>query len=64
MEDPTKHLFDISAVLVAFGSLLEYLPTISAALSIIWLSLQIYFALEKRYLDRKSKQNGAQNGTT
>lgn len=40
-------IFDWSAVGITAGALMEWLPAISALLSIIWLSLRIYQTLKE-----------------
>ena len=40
--DHVKPYLDGAAVLNAFATLMGWLPTIAAALSIIWLGIQIY----------------------
>ena len=37
-----KDFVDWTAVTIAIGTLFEFLPAISALLSVIWLSLRIY----------------------
>ena len=37
-----RSIFDWTAVTIAAGTFVEFLPAISALLSVIWLSLRIY----------------------
>jgi hypothetical protein len=37
-----RSIFDWTAVTIAVGTFFEFLPAISALLSVIWLSLRIY----------------------
>jgi hypothetical protein len=37
-----RSIFDWTAVTIAAGTFFEFLPAISALLSVIWLSLRIY----------------------
>ena len=42
IDDSTKHLLDGVSLIATLGSLIEMLPTISALLSIVWVSIRIY----------------------
>lgn len=42
MNDTTKHVVDVAAAANAFAAFVGWLPSIAAALSIIWLGLQIW----------------------
>jgi hypothetical protein len=42
LDDSTKHLLDGVSIIATLGSLIEMLPTISALLSIVWVSIRIY----------------------
>jgi hypothetical protein len=47
MNQDNRILFDWSALGITAGALMEILPAISAALSIVWLSLRIYQTLKE-----------------
>ena len=40
--DNVKPYLDVAAVANAFATVMGWLPTIAAALSIVWLGIQIY----------------------
>ena len=42
MSDHLKHLLDGAAITVAFATFVSWLPSIAAALSIIWTILRIW----------------------
>lgn len=42
INDHTKHAIDWASVSIAFGTLLQVLPSIAAALSIVWSIIRIY----------------------
>ena len=42
VNEHTKHAIDWASVSIAFGTLLQVLPSIAAALSIIWSVIRIY----------------------
>ena len=42
LDESTKNLLDGVSLIATLGSLIEMLPTISALLSIVWVSIRIY----------------------
>lgn len=42
IDEHTKHVIDYTSIGVAFGSLVQILPSIAAALSIVWSVIRIY----------------------
>jgi len=42
VNEHTKHIIDWTSIGIAFGSLLQILPSIAAALSILWTIIRIY----------------------
>ena len=42
IDEHTKHVIDYTSIGVAFGSLIQVLPSIAAALSIVWSVIRIY----------------------
>ena len=42
IDEHTKHVIDYTSIGVAFGSLIQILPSIAAALSIVWSVIRIY----------------------
>jgi hypothetical protein len=52
-----KHALDALAALTVVGTIAQLLPPIAAALSIVWLTLQIYGWIETRVKAAKPPQN-------
>ena len=48
MNEHLKVSIDVSAMAVAWGSFLSYLPDVAAALSIVWTVLRLWEWLKKR----------------
>jgi hypothetical protein len=42
INEHTKHVIDWTSIGIVFGSLLQVLPSIAAALSIVWTLIRIY----------------------
>ena len=42
INEHTKHVFDWTSIGIAFGSLVQLLPSIAAALSVLWTLIRIY----------------------
>lgn len=42
INEHTKHAIDWTSIGIAFGTLLQVLPSIAAALSIVWSVIRIY----------------------
>jgi hypothetical protein len=42
VNEHTKHVIDWTSLGIAFGSLIQILPSIAAALSILWTVIRIY----------------------
>jgi hypothetical protein len=58
VNDHTKSVIDWTSVGVAFGSLLQILPSIAAALSILWTIIRIYETKTvQNWLKKWSKKN-------
>lgn len=58
--EPAKIALDVAAGSVAVAALMEWLPPIAAALSIIWLSIQVgewCWKKWKAYKDESKKTN-------
>lgn len=54
INEHTKHVIDWTSIGIAFGSLVQILPSIAAALSIVWSLIRIY---ETKTVQRWLKQN-------
>jgi hypothetical protein len=53
LSEPTKHLADASAALVAIGTLANLLPKLAALLTVIWLAIRIWESDTVRGLTRR-----------
>ena len=42
INEHTKHIIDWTSIGIAFGTLMQMLPSIAAALSIVWSLIRIY----------------------
>lgn len=42
VSEPTKHLADAGAAVIAVGTLAQLLPSIAALLTIVWLAIRIW----------------------
>lgn len=42
VNEHTKHIIDWTSIGIAFGSLVQLLPSIAAALSVVWTVIRIY----------------------
>jgi hypothetical protein len=42
MDEHAKHILDLASVSVAFATLVSWLPSIAALLSIVWTGVRIY----------------------
>lgn len=42
VNEHTKHVIDWTSIGIAFGTLMQMLPSIAAALSIVWSVIRIY----------------------
>jgi hypothetical protein len=42
VNEHTKHVIDWTSIGIAFGSLMQILPSIAATLSIVWTVIRIY----------------------
>lgn len=43
-----KHLLDAAAAFITIGALVQYLPPAAAALSMVWVSIQIFTWVRRR----------------
>jgi hypothetical protein len=59
VNEHTKSVIDWTSIGVAFGSLLQILPSIAAALSILWTVIRIYETKTvQNFIKKWSKKNG------
>jgi hypothetical protein len=56
VNEHTKHVIDWTSIGIAFGSLIQILPSIAAALSILWTIIRIYETKTMQNLIKKWKK--------
>lgn len=56
VNEPARHTLDALSMTVVVATVFGYLPTVASILSVVWLSLQIYSFIEKRWNDRKARR--------
>jgi hypothetical protein len=53
-QETLKHMIDGASILTVIGTLVEFLPAVSAVLSIVWVAIRIYETdTVKKLLNRK-----------
>ena len=53
-QETVKHMIDGASILTVIGTLVEFLPAVSALLSIVWVAIRIYETdTVKKLLNRK-----------
>ena len=53
-QETLKHMIDGASILTVIGTLVEFLPAVSAILSIVWVAIRIYETdTVKKLLNRK-----------
>ena len=53
LSDATKHFIDTLSLGVVIGTVANILPSVAAALTIVWTSLRIFDWMEARWRGRK-----------
>jgi hypothetical protein len=56
-----KHILDGASLLTVIGTLVEFLPAVSALLSIVWLAIRIYETETMRKLLNRKKADDAEH---
>jgi len=59
--ETVKHILDGASILTVVGTLVEFLPAVSALLSIIWIAIRIYETDTIQQLVGRKKDNDASN---
>lgn len=54
--DGAKHLLDLLSISIAVGTLVNFLPSLAALLTIVWTGLRIYDWVEAKWQGRKPPQ--------
>lgn len=60
INEHTKHVFDWTSIGIALGTLVKVLPSIAAALSIVWSVIRIYETKTVQGWIKRNKQNAEQ----
>lgn len=59
-QETLKHMIDGASILTVIGTLVEFLPAVSAVLSIIWVAIRIYETdTVKRLMGRKEDNDAS-----
>ena len=60
--ETAKHILDGASLLTVIGTLVEFLPAVSALLSIVWLAIRIYETnTVQKLVHRKKDDDDASN---
>jgi hypothetical protein len=61
-QETVKYMIDGASILTVIGTLVEFLPAVSALLSIIWIAIRIYETdTVQRLVGRKKENSDASN---
>ena len=60
-QETLKHMIDGVSILTVIGTLVEFLPAVSAVLSIIWVAIRIYETDTVKKLVNRKKDDDASN---
>ena len=59
-QETLKHMIDGASILTVIGTLVEFLPAVSAILSIVWVAIRIYETdTVKKLLSRKKDDDAS-----
>ena len=56
-----KHILDGASLITVIGTLVEFLPAVSALLSIVWLAIRIYETETVQKLVNRNKADNAEH---
>jgi hypothetical protein len=60
-QETLKHVLDGASILTVIGTLVEFLPAVSAVLSIVWVAIRIYETKTvKKLMNRKEDDDAKQ----
>jgi hypothetical protein len=63
-QETLKHVIDGASILTVIGTLVEFLPAVSAVLSIVWVAIRIYETdTIKKLMNRKDNAKQEQEST-
>ena len=60
-QETWKHIIDGASILTVIGTLVEFLPALSAILSIVWVAIRIYETETVKKLLNRKKDDDASN---
>ena len=60
-QETLKHMIDGASILTVIGTLVEFLPAVSAILSIVWVAIRIYETETVQKLVNRKKDDDASN---
>jgi hypothetical protein len=58
-QETLKHMIDGASILTVIGTLVEFLPAVSALLSIVWVAIRIYETDTVQRLVGRKKEDDA-----
>jgi hypothetical protein len=60
-QETLKHVIDGASILTVIGTLVEFLPAVSAVLSIVWVAIRIYETeTVKKLMNRKKADDASE----
>lgn len=60
-QETVKHMIDGASILTVIGTLVEFLPAVSAVLSIVWVAIRIYETdTVQRLVGRKKDEDASE----
>ena len=60
-QETLKHMLDGASLITVIGTLVEFLPAVSAILSIVWVAIRIYETETMKKLLNRKKDDDASN---
>ena len=60
-QETIKHILDGASLITVIGTLVEFLPAVSALLSIVWVAIRIYETETVKKLLNRKKDDDASN---
>jgi len=60
-QETLKHVIDGASILTVIGTLVEFLPAVSAVLSIVWVAIRIYETETMKKLLNRKKDDSAKH---
>ena len=60
-QETLKHILDGASLITVIGTLVEFLPAVSALLSIVWLAIRIYETETVQKLVNRKKVDDAEH---